>query len=322
MTSKNSAPYLDNKEIEVETCVCDLDHTAVSTSLYSFTDILYNLPGKFTMRRCNQCGLMYLSPRPTPKSIALYYPEDYTSYRPPISNERFALMRWIRQRKLQKRRLLIERYSKRKNGLILDVGCATGLFLDEMVRFGWQGFGIEPIESAASFARSHFDIEVFQGMLSEAPYPTNFFDAVTFWDVLEHTFSPKETLVQTASLLRPDGIVAISVPNWDSWERHWFGRHWQGFDPPRHLYVFTRATLTKLLEEAGFTVLEWVCFMPSYFSFVISLDRWLKTKHPRLALIVKRLTSIPGVRLLFEPIFTTANLLNRGSVISVFARKK
>lgn len=322
MTNKHKVADLGNEEIAVETCICDLDHATASTPLYSFTDILYNLPGKFTMHRCNQCGLMYLSPRPTPTSIAFYYPENYTSYRPPISDERLPLMRWIRQRKLQKRRHLIEHYSKRETGAILDVGCATGLFLDEMIRSGWQGYGIEPIESAAHFARSHFGIEVFQGMLSTAPYPTNSFDAITFWDVLEHTFSPKETLMQTASLLHPNGIVAISIPNWDSWERHWFGRHWQGFDPPRHLYVFTRATLTKLLEEAGFTVLGWVCFMPSYFSFVISLDRWLRTRHPRLAPIVKRLTSIPGARLLFEPIFATANFLNKGSVISVFARKK
>lgn len=321
MIPKENMPDVDSIEIEVETCGCDLGHTAVSTPLYTFTDIIYNLPGEFTMQRCSQCGLMYLSPRPTPNSIAFYYPNDYTSYRPPISEERLALMRWIRQRKLQKRRLLIERYSKHKNGTILDVGCATGLFLNEMIGAGWQGYGIEPIESAADFARSHFGIEVFQGMLSDAPYPTNYFDAVTFWDVLEHTFSPKETLTQTASLLRPGGIVAISVPNWDSWERHWFGRHWQGFDPPRHLYVFTRATLTALLEEAGFTVVDWVCFMPSYFSFVISLDRWLRVKHPRLAPIVKRITSLPGARLLFEPIFALANYLNKGSVISVFARK-
>ena len=320
MTEKSTVP--EPGDIEVEESGCDLGHTAVADPLYTFTDILYNLPGEFTMRRCRQCGLMYLSPRPTPHSIALYYPQDYTSYRPPISDERFALMRWIRQRKLQKRRLLIEQYSQRQSGAILDVGCATGLFLDEMIRAGWQGYGIEPIESAAQFARSHFGIEVFQGMLADATYAANSFDAITFWDVLEHTFSAKETLSQAAALLRPGGIVAISVPNWDSWERRWFGRHWQGFDPPRHLFVFTRATLTTLLEEAGFAVLDWVCFMPSYFSFVISLDRWLRATRPGMATAVSRLTTLPGARLPFEPLFATANRLNKGSVISVFARKK
>lgn len=309
-------------EITVEEVGCDLCQTAVADPVHTFTDILYNLPGEFTMRRCRQCGLMYLSPRPTPQSIAFYYPENYTSYRPPIEQERLALMRWMRRRKLQQRRRFIEQFSERREGKILDVGCATGLFLNEMAQTGWQGYGVEPIDSAAQFARAHFGLEVFQGMLADAPYPPGSFDAITFWDVLEHTFSPTETLSQAAALLRPGGVVAISVPNWDSWERRWFGRHWQGYDPPRHLYVFTRPTLTELLEAAGFAVLDWVCFMPSYFSFVISLDRWLRVRRPQLAPTAQRLASLPGARLPFEPLFATANWLNKGSVISVFARKK
>lgn len=320
MSEEDTMPHLS--DIEVEETGCDLCQTAVADPLHTFTDILYNLPGEFTMCRCRQCGLMYLSPRPTPQSIAFYYPQNYTSYRPPIEQERLALMRWIRRRKLQQRRQFIEQYSQQQSGKILDVGCATGLFLNEMMQAGWQGYGVEPIESAAHFAQSHFGIDVFHGMLAEATYPANSFDAITFWDVLEHTFSPTETLAQAAALLRPGGIVAISVPNWDSWERHWFGRHWQGYDPPRHLYVFTRPTLTALLEEAGFTVLDWVCFMPSYFSFVISLDRWLRVKWPKLSPVVHRLVNLPGFRLPFEPLFATANKLNKGSVISVFARKK
>lgn len=307
--------------VVMENVACNLCGSTESSLLYELEDTLYHVPGEFALRRCLHCGLMYLSPRPTRESIAAYYPAQYSSYRSPVEEERFALVRWMRQRKLARRRRLIEQYSGQSQGLLLDVGCATGLFLHEMAQSGWQVTGVEPIASAASYARNRFGLDVFQGTLNEAPYEPMSFDVITFWDVLEHTFSPAQDLAQAAHLLRPGGLLALSVPNWDSLERRLFGRHWQGLDPPRHLYVFSRQTLTTLLGQAGFSVIDWVCFMPSYFSFIISLERWLNARSTGLSNLAHRLLNIPGMRLPFEPFFTMVNWLGKGSVISVFARK-
>jgi hypothetical protein len=76
-----------------------------------------------------------------------------------------------------------------------------------------------------------------------------------------------------------------------------------------------------MLQKAGFEVLDWVCFLPSYFSFAISLERLLSVRRPWLAKAVDRALNIPGVRFLFEPYFTLANRFRRGGVITVFARK-
>lgn len=306
---------------EVEEVACDLCGTTVSTSLYALTDIVHQLPGEFTLRRCAACGLMYLSPRPTPRSIGNYYPPDYTPYRPPIEEERFALMRYMRRRKLIKRRVLIEKYSGLKQGRILDVGCATGLFLHEMQLSGWMAVGVEPIQSAAEFAQQRFGLEVFQGMLNDAPFAPQSFDAITFWDVLEHTFSPRAELAHAARLLKPGGLIAINVPNWDSFDRGPFGANWQGFDPPRHLYVFARQTLTEFLSQTGFQVVNWVCFMPGFFTWIVSVQRWLLTTHPAWTKPVMRLLMFPGMRLLFEPWFALMNARRTAPVISVFARR-
>lgn len=305
----------------IEEVACNLCGSTESHILYTLEDTLYQIPGEFILRRCLRCGLMYLSPRPTPDTIGQYYPATYTSYRPPIEDERLSVMRWMRRRKLVKRRQLIEQYSRQQQGRLLDVGCATGLFLSEMAQSGWQVAGIEPIASAADYARQRFGLHVFQGVLSEAPFEPGTFDVVTFWDVLEHTFSPVEDLAQAARLLRPGGLLALSVPNWHSLERWFFGRYWQGLDPPRHLYVFTQQTLTALLNQAGFSVTDRVCFMPGYFSFIISLERWLHPKSPRLATLAHRLFNLPGMRLPFEPWFTLNNWLGKGAIVSLFAHK-
>jgi 2-polyprenyl-3-methyl-5-hydroxy-6-metoxy-1,4-benzoquinol methylase len=307
--------------IESEEVACDLCGSTEALPLYTLTDVVHQLPGEFTLRRCTNCGLIYLSPRPTPNSIGLYYPPDYAPYRPPIEDERLALMRYMRRRKLIKRRALIEKYSAVPQGRVLDVGCATGLFLHEMQLAGWEAVGVEPVLSAAELARQRFGLQVYHGMLAEAPFEPHSFDVITFWDVLEHTFSPRAELAQVAHLLKPGGLIAINVPNWDSFDRKPFGAHWQGFDPPRHLYVFTRQTLTQLLAQAGFHVLDWVCFMPGFFTWVVSVQRWLLVKHPRWAKLVLRLLMFPGVRLLFEPWFALMNARRTAPVISIFAQR-
>jgi len=306
----------------MQTTSCDLCNADDSVTLYAGDAWRQSVPNGLALVRCRQCGLMYMNPRPGPAEIGSYYADSYTPYKQAIEDEHGRLMRWARRRKLIARRRIIERFSGLRSGRILDVGCATGLFLHEMALAGWQTAGIEPNASAAHYGRSRFGLDVFEGMIEQAPYRPGSFDVVTFWDVLEHTFSPSETLSRSAELLRPGGLLTINVPNWDSIERQWFGPHWIGLDPPRHLYVFTRDTLTELLYRAGFRPLAWICFMPSFFSFVISLERWLNSAAPRWAAPVSRFLCFPGMRLPFEPAFAMVNRLQRGSVIAVFARKE
>lgn len=264
---------------------------------------------------------MYLNPRPGPDEISAHYPPDYGPFRPAIEDEPLAVMRWLRQRKLVRSRQMVEHYSGRSTGRILDVGCGTGLFLNEMKRAGWAAAGVEPSPGAAAYARKRFGLTVFQGMLEDAPFASASFDVITFWDVLEHTFSPTATLQHVAGLLAPGGMVAINIPNWDSLDRRLFGPLWVGYDPPRHLYVFTRATLTALLRQTGFEPAAWRCFMPSYFTFLYSVDYWLAARRPRWGSILSGMLRFPGVRFLFEPAFMLANAAGRGGVIAVFARK-
>jgi len=305
----------------MERPACDLCGANATETLYAGADWKQPVPDRIALVRCRRCGLMYLDPRPGSGEIAAYYPPDYEPFRPAIEDERSGLMRWMRRRKLIQRRMLIERYSGRKTGRVLDVGCATGLFLHEMELGGWQTAGVELAASATEYARVRFGLDVFQGQLDQAPFSPASFDVVTFWDVLEHTFSPSAELTRAARLLRPGGLIAINIPNWHSLDRRLFGAHWIGLDPPRHLYVFTRATLAALLDKAGLQVLDWLCFVPSYFSFAISLERQLRATSPRFAQWARPALNLPGARLVFEPWFAAANWLKRGGVIAVFARK-
>lgn len=306
----------------LESPACDLCGASDAIGLYTHRDWPGDVPDGIAMVRCARCGLMYLRPRPTPAAIGRYYPPDYAPFRRAVEDERWAVLRWLRRRKLAQRRALVERFAPAGRRAVLDVGCSTGLFLHEMASAGWEARGVELAPSAARYARERFGLDVFEGRLEDAPLAAGAFGAVTFWDVLEHVHSPSEALARAAALLAPGGIVVVNVPNWDSPDRRLFGPHWQGWDPPRHLFVFDRATLAALLRRAGLAPLAWRCIMPSYFTFILSVERWLRATAPRAAGPTMRVLGLPGLRFAFEPVFWALNRIGRGSVIAVVARKE
>lgn len=120
---------------------------------------------------------------------------------------------WFRGRRAIFLRLL-DRYlppPDRGDRKVLDVGCGSGVMLRRLERYG-SVTGIESEEEAVRVARTR-GVDAVQ--LAEAP-PLPFgdasFDLVTALDVLEHIDDDVEMLRETSRVLRPGGMVLLSVP--------------------------------------------------------------------------------------------------------------
>jgi SAM-dependent methyltransferase len=312
---------LQNRTQETHCNLCSADDNEL---LWTARDLAFGGTEEFPLVRCRRCGLIYLRTRPTPAEMGHYYPPEYHGmYRQAIQDESFFLMRWMRRYKVRKRRSIIERASSHVPGRILDVGCSTGIFLDEMQQSSWETYGVETSVHAAQYARRRFGLEVFEGQLDEAGLPSGHFDAVTLWDVLEHTFDPLSTLREVNRLLVNGGIVGMTLPNWHSLDRMLFGDAWIGYDVPRHLYVFTQPVLRRLLKDAGFCVVRAFCGLGGYFTFRASVRLWLNksVRSPKLRQAVETLMDLPGVRLPFEPFFYLGDRLGYGGTLVVVGRK-
>ena len=74
--------------------------------------------------------------------------------------------------------------------------------------------------------------------------------------MLEHVHELNETLQQLISLLKPDGVLLIAVPNVDSLDAQHYRQDWAAYDVPRHLYHFSEKTMTQLLKKHKLTVLK------------------------------------------------------------------
>lgn len=138
-------------------------------------------------------------------------------------------------------------------GDLLDVGAATGFFLDLARQRGWKPCGVEP-SKYASLVASQKDLTVHCGVLEEVNLPDTSFDVVTMWDVIEHVRDPAQLLKAACRVLRPAGTLALNTPDSRSLLARLLGLKWHLVVPPEHLVLFSQDSIRKLLESNGFKV--------------------------------------------------------------------
>lgn len=234
-------------------------------------------PGRYALVRCTACDLAYVHTRPTEAAMARFYPEAYEPYAPKEDEaegappRRLALAvlrcdhgyppqppsRWDRWLAALGRPRLSARQTQRwipfvPGGRLLDVGCGAGRYLVQMRGLGWhvQGLDLSAETAHALTARTGIDVRV--GTLPHPDLAPASVDALTLWASLEHVHQPCAVLSEVLRLLKPGGLLALSVPNLDSWSFRTFGAGWYGLDLPRHLTHFTPRTLVALASRVGF----------------------------------------------------------------------
>lgn len=137
-------------------------------------------------------------------------------------------------------------------GRWLEIGCGQGRMLEKMKSWGWDVEGLDLDPAAVENTRKR-GLKVNQGSLIEQAYPDDSFDAVVMNHVIEHVYDPRQLLKEIHRVLKPGGSYVAITPNIESLGVKRFKHADVMFmDSPRHLYVFTPASLDKLAEQAGF----------------------------------------------------------------------
>ncbi|MEM8531901.1 MAG: class I SAM-dependent methyltransferase [Chloroflexota bacterium] len=311
----------DAPSVPMEITVCPMCKSDDSTLLFEGSDLLHPREERFRLVTCQSCGHIYQNPRPSVDDIGQYYPDDYIPFQHAIEDEPHWWKRIDRWYGLHRRCIAVHQAAGQV-GRILDIGCATGIFLDGVRRKGWQTQGVELVPSAADYARQRFGLDVFCGTLEQAHFANHSFDAVTLWDVLEHLHEPREALEEIVRILRPGGLLVLSLPNPDSLEARLIGNEWLGWDLPRHLNLFRPLLLREHLSRIGFEVEQIRSFTAGYAVLVMSLEQKLRLAGHDPTQLVRVLRSWP-MRLLSMPYYAgPANWYNLSSIMVVFARVK
>jgi SAM-dependent methyltransferase len=138
---------------------------------------------------------------------------------------------------------------------LCDVGCADGQFLDLARKAGWHGVGVEMNPPAAARARDR-GFDVHEGVLENIDdLPWGTFDAVTCWDVIEHTPHPRTFAERLVRLLVPGGTLLLTTLNREALVARVFGSSWS-MVAEDHFTYWTPRALRRLIEANHATVLN------------------------------------------------------------------
>lgn len=203
---------------------------------------------------CKECELMFVSPQPAPDDLARIYDSGYFKRGKKYTGiENSAKPNPNKDNDLRKLSL-VRKY--KKEGSLLDVGCAMGGFLCAARDAGYDVSGVEISEFSAQYAKKNFGLNITTGTLISSDFSENSFDIITMWDVIEHLDELNPTLLQANRLLKPGGVIFMSTGDSGSFYARITGKFWHLLTPPQHLYYFTRKSLSKTLEQNGFNVEE------------------------------------------------------------------
>lgn len=224
---------------------------------------------EFEIMECENCGLLFTTPRPAPEVIGKYYQsEDYYSHQENKKGLVPRIYEWVKTLNIKNKvKMAVEGLPK---GRLLDIGCGVGNFIFKVKQKGWEVVGIEPSDDAKDIAEKRL------GFRPMAPSESNTlndasFDVITLWHVLEHVDDLKTQTSEIQRLLKPGGRLVIALPNFQSFDCQYFKEKWAAWDVPRHLNHFAPETLKNLMNSSGFAYrgqkkLVWDAYYISFLS--------------------------------------------------------
>ena len=260
------------------------------------------LPDSVSIMRCRKCGLVYMNPRPTLAAYRNMYEggEFYQDYQGRVTKYAHLFPQTYE---------IIEKYKPDK-GSLLEVGCATGEFLNVGCQRGWQVIGTDASQSLAEVGKTKYGVEIIVSSSVKAiAWPAEQFDVVYASHVMEHLPSPSATLRELWRVLKPGGLILIQVPNefedllyvlfrWLATKRYKRG----GAPIFDHVYFFSPQTMTRMVEQTGFSLLE--------------ISTW--QNRNRRNFLASR---YPGGKYIKRGLFAAGGLIGRGPNIEVIAAK-
>jgi len=325
--------------------MCPICHGNETIGLFESRDRIHNIPGTFMVYRCSRCHVVFYEPQLAGEELSRYYPDDYSRYRYSRSLDRKNYNKGLR-------RFVLENYygypsSKgykpslfkkgfaflssfavakdaipyRGEGNLLDVGCGGGSHLYRFRNWGWKTYGVEPSEKGVKLAKE-LGLNVFHGELTDAGFPDSFFDVVQLKDVLEHLVKPHMVMNEIKRILKPDGVVFITLPNARSISFWLFQENWFNLEIPRHVVSYSPRGLRILCDATGFEIVK-IQFNSGAFNFVRSVKYLLEEMGDQCPQWLRRIDWPRNklIRRTLKPFFFVVDLLRFGDVMVTILRK-
>ncbi len=198
---------------------------------------------RFTYDRCVRCGTYAL--RDVPLDLDVYYPPEY--YGP----EDRAVLERAAQAPIERCKLeLIDPYAR--SGRLVEIGPGGGQFALAARNAGFAVTTIEMDQGACERVERLVGVPAIQSAEPEVVLdglPAS--DVIVMWQVLEHLPRPSLALERAAHNLRPGGVLALAVPNPESFQFRLLRGRWAHVDAPRHLFLMPLHAVSDAVARHG-----------------------------------------------------------------------
>jgi len=226
-----------------------------------------------------------------------------------------------------------------KKPLVLDIGCAEGLYLREINSLIQRGRGIDialnKIKRARKKSRQFSQLEFVSGDFLDHQFKEKKFNLIFSTETLEHIPDIEKTLRKINSLLSGGGIFLVSVPTDKEAVFYRFRPDWK--KASGHLYNWSKKEFIRLLERAGFEVAGSrgvnnvaTQIIAKILSFILRRRRERSEKEQKRKIIGKEIkgTSISqltkGAKIFYQldSLFTSLPILKRINNYNIFICQK
>jgi SAM-dependent methyltransferase len=304
--------------VPVECCICERDE---AHPLAVGEDFEYHTsPDTFLAVRCEQCGLVYLSSRPSTADLPRIYPPNYHAFE--FSAEHFGLVYRIRRR-LEAHRVLSWCRNLDDDARIIDVGCGDGFHLQLLRDFGQPGWQLEGVDSSARAVEegARARLKIHEGDVEQLDLPQGAYDLALLIQTIEHVADPPGVLRAVRALLKPGGSLVIVTDNTGSLDFKLFkGRHWGGYHFPRHWNLFDTKTLRALARKVELEVVSLETVV-SPVNWVYSVRNSLVDWGAPLWLTNRFSLRSPGSLSVFTLFDMLNQLMGRGALLRAILRR-
>ena len=211
----------------------------------------------FQLVKCRECGLVYLPLRPPPSDLDVYYGADYKCFA--SYTERGSIMRALAAAVARRKLSEIQKYMPAGQRSLLDYGCGSGTWLNELREAGcdYRLIGTDVVPGALEALRARgIEAHCCDDTNVSAVIAPDSIGVIHNFHVIEHVPSPLAMLRALHALLVPGGVLLGQTPNVASFGRKVWGDAWNQWHVPRHFVLFDHETLRRHAQAAGFEVVS------------------------------------------------------------------
>ena len=225
----------------------------------------------YSGRKCPDCNLIYISPRPSPVDIINLYKDNAAHITANAHISENYLTRLHARHNLK----IINRF--KNNGTLLEIGPGGGKFLIEAAKQGFECYGAEFNPLQADYINNNLGIPC-ENSLDVFSANKIYFDIIYHCDVLSHFYDPISEFNKINSLLKPGGFVVFETGNLGDVREKYY-KYIDKFQYPDHLFFFSEKNIVELLKRTNFILMKMYNYSILPELFIMKLKTSLRKKH-------------------------------------------